>query len=158
MNNTPKRDSMPPQMPPMRPGGGPGGRPGGPMGARLHAEKPKHTKETLFRLLKYIGKSKLLVIALIVIMAVVTVSDLAGPALQGAAIDTIRVVDGRVTVDMGAMTGYLIAMAVLFAVSASMAFLQGILAAKLSQNTVYTLRNDLFKKISKYPRVILLSI
>ena len=121
------------------------------MGARVNKEKPKNIKKTLARLVKYIGKSKMLILLLIGIMVIVTVSDLAGPALQGAAIDTIRVVDGRVTVDMGAMTGYLIAMAVLFAVSASMAFLQGILAAKLSQNTVYTLRNDLFKKISKLP-------
>ena len=66
-------------MPDMR-GGGRG--PGGPMGARVNAEKPKNTWNTLMRLLKYIGKSKLLVIALVVIMAVVTLTDLAGPALQ----------------------------------------------------------------------------
>ncbi|MBR2354743.1 MAG: ABC transporter ATP-binding protein [Clostridia bacterium] len=138
-------------MPPLRPMSGPGSRPGGPMGARVNKEKPKNLKKTLMRLVKYIGKSKILILLLIGIMVIVTVSDLAGPALQGAAIDTIRIVDGRVTVNMEAMTGYLIAMAVLFAISASMAFLQGILAAKLSQNTVYTLRNDLFKKISKLP-------
>ena len=152
MNRPHDKAGAPAGMPPLRPMGGPGGgRPGGPMGARVNKEKPKNIKKTLARLVKYIGKSKMLILLLIGIMVIVTVSDLAGPALQGAAIDTIRVVDGRVTVDMGAMTGYLIAMAVLFAVSASMAFLQGILAAKLSQNTVYTLRNDLFKKISKLP-------
>ena len=78
------------QMPPLRPGGGPGGRGGGPMGARVNREKPKHARETLGKLLKYIGKSKALILLLISIMLVVTVADLAGPALQGAAIDTIR--------------------------------------------------------------------
>ena len=135
-------------MPPMRPGGG---RPGGPMGARVNKEKPKNIGKTLMRLLKYIGKSKALILLLLFIMAIVTVSDLAGPALQGAAIDTIRIVDGRLTVDMEAMVGYLSVMGVLFVISASMTLLQGFLAAKLSQNTVYVLRNDLFRKISKLP-------
>ena len=148
--NAPKRDQAPPQMPPMRRPGGPG--PGGPMGARLHAEKPKNTWQTLLRLLSYIGKSKLLVIALVVIMAVVTISDLAGPALQGAAINTISVgADGTLSVDFDAMLGYLGAMAVLFIISATLGFTQGIIAAKLSQNTVYMMRNDLFGKISRLP-------
>ena len=147
-----QRQKMPPQLEIPRPGGGPGGRPGGgPMGARVNREKPKNALHTLGRLLKYIGKNKALIILLITIMVIVTVADLAGPALQGAAIDTIRLVDGKWTVDMGAMAGYLIAMGVMFLISASMALLQGILAAKLSQNTVYSLRNDLFRKISKLP-------
>ena len=149
MNNGQRRDHTPPKMPDMR-GGGRG--PGGPMGARVNAEKPKNTWNTLMRLLKYIGKSKLLVIALVVIMAVVTLTDLAGPALQGAAINTIKVEsDGSLSVDFGAMLGYLGAMAVLFIISAFLGFMQGIIAAKLSQNTVYTMRNDLFAKISKLP-------
>ena len=131
--------------------GRPAGGNGGPMGARVNREKPKNVGKTLGRLLRYIGKSKVLIFLLIAIMLVVTVADLAGPALQGAAIDTIRVVDGRVTVDMKAMIGYLILMAVTFLVSAVMALLQGLIAAKLSQDTVYTLRNDLFRKISKLP-------
>ncbi len=138
-------------MPPMRPGGpgGPGGR--GPMGARLNKEKPKNLKKTLGRLLKYIGKSKLLIFALIGITLIVTVTDLAGPALQGAAIDTIRVVDGRITVDLEAMTGFLAAMGIMFAISATMSLFQGFVAAKLSQSTVYALRKDLFGKISRLP-------
>ena len=133
-------------MPPMRPGGG-----RGPMGARLNKEKPKNLKKTLARLLKYIGKSKLLVFALIGITLVVTVTDLAGPALQGAAIDTIRVVNGKVTVNLDAMAGYLTMMGIMFAVSATMSLFQGFIAAKLSQSTVYALRKDLFEKISRLP-------
>ncbi|MBE6546659.1 MAG: ABC transporter ATP-binding protein [Ruminococcaceae bacterium] len=135
-------------MPSVRPGGG---RPGGPMGARMNKEKPKNIGKTLARLLKYIGKSKVLILLLLGIMAIVTISDLAGPALQGAAIDTIRIVDGRLTVDREAMVRYLSVMGILFVISASMTLLQGFLAAKLSQNTVYMLRNDLFRKISKLP-------
>ena len=136
------------QMTPMhRPGGG-----GGPMGARVHKEKPKNLRRTLGRLLKYIGKSKILVIGLVVIMAVVTVTDLAGPALQGAAINTISVnPNGGLSVDLDAMIGYLSVMGVLFLISAILGFSQGLIAAKLSQNTVYMMRNDLFRKISRLP-------
>ena len=103
------------KMPDMRrPGGG-----GGPMGARVNREKPKNTLQTLGRLLKYIGKSKLLVITLVCIMAIVTVSDLAGPALQGAAINTIKVAeDGSLSVDLDMMFLCLGAMGILFLISA----------------------------------------
>ena len=147
--NDQRRGTPPPKMPEMR---RPGGGPGGPMGARVNREKPKNTLRALGRLLSYIGKSKLLVIALVVIMAVVTVSDLAGPALQGAAINTIKVEeDGSLSVELDKMIGYLCAMGVLFIISAGLGLAQGIIAAKLSQNTVYMMRNDLFKKISKLP-------
>ncbi len=135
-------------MPPLRPQSGPGS---GGRGPNIHKEKPKNTGRTLKRLLGYIGKSKLLVILLIAIMVVVTVSDLAGPALQGAAIDTIKITDGRLSVDMPSMIGYLAAIGVLTLISSAMTLFQGFIAAKLSQNTVYTLRNDLFRKISRLP-------
>ena len=133
-------------MPPLRPGG-----PGGGRGPRVNTEKPKNTGKTLKRLFGYIGKSKMLVILLVLIMVVVTVADLAGPAMQGAAIDTIRIVDGKLTVDMPTMLTCLGIMAVLFVINATMALFQGFIAAKLSQNTVYNLRNDLFRKISRLP-------
>ena len=145
MNKQPTQSAG--NMPPLRPMG----RGGGPMGARINAEKPKNTGRTLARLLKYIGKSKALVICLVLIMVVVTITDLAGPAMQGAAIDTIDMVDGKVTVDMPSMLFYLGIMGVLFVISATMSLFQGFIAAKLSQNTVYSLRNDLFRKISKLP-------
>ena len=154
MNNSPRQapNGMPPMRPGMGPGMGPGGpRGGGPLNARINKQKPKNAKKTLKRLLGYIGRSKLLVICLIGIMILVTATDLAGPAIQGAAIDTFSIVDGKVTVDMSSLVGYLIAMGVMFAVSATLSLFQGFIAAKLSQNTVYMLRNDLFKKISKLP-------
>ena len=136
-------------LPPLRPMGGPGGR--GPMNSRVNGEKPKKAKGTLLRLLKYVGKSKLLIALLIFVMVVVTVADLAGPALQGFAIDTIKVRNGSVSVDLKAMVGFLTAMGIIFIISGALTLVQGLIAARLSQNTVYSLRNDLFKKISKLP-------
>ncbi len=146
MNN---QKSNPPSMPMGRGPGG--GRPGGPMGARVNKEKPKNVKKTLGRLLKYIGKSKMLIILLVLIMVAVTICDLSGPALQGLAIDTIKITENGLSVDLGQMTFYLVTMLVIFLISGVLSLFQGVIAAKLSQNTVYTLRNDLFAKISKLP-------
>ena len=115
MNNA--KQGGAPQVPPMRGPGGRGG--GGPMGARINTEKPKDMLKTLGRLLKYIGRSRLLVITLVIIMALVTVADLAGPALQGEAINTIYIDEnGKIGVDFPKMVGFLGVMGILFVISA----------------------------------------
>ncbi len=133
------------------PGPRPGGRPGGPMGARLNAEKPKNTKRTLFRLARYIGKSGWVLVGLLAIMLVVTVVEILNPFFQQKAIDTITLVDGKLAVDLRAMVGYLAAIGGTFVFSATLSYFQGLLAAKLSQTTVFTMRNELFSKISRLP-------
>ena len=65
MNNGQRQQNAP--MPNLRPGRG--------AGPRINKEKPKNMGKTVRRLLGYIGKSKLLVIALILIMVTVTVAD-----------------------------------------------------------------------------------
>jgi len=152
---------MPPQgMPPRGavgqapagPGFGPGGRrggPGGPMGARLNKEKPKNMGKTLLRLVKVIGRSKYFLFALLLTMSAVTVLDLFGPTLQGQAIDTIKLVNGKFTVDFDGLKQILLKMIILFAFSAGFTYLQSILSAKISQDTVFAMRNDLFAKISR---------
>lgn len=135
----------PAQMPPMRPGHG------GPMGGRMNAEKPKNTKKTLGRLLKYIGANKIVLIALLLIMLMTTGADLLGPLFQQKAIDTFTVVDGKIRVDFDSLKTDLAVMAVVFAFSAALSYFSGILSAKLSQATVYTMRNDLFRKIVHLP-------
>lgn len=152
-NKTPQ--GQPPQgMPQGRPGPGfgPGGRrggPGGPMGARLNKEKPKNTGKTLLRLVKVIGRSKYFLLALLLTMSAVTVLDLFGPTLQGQAIDTIKLVDGKFVVDFDGLKQILLKMIILFAFSAGFTYLQSILSAKISQDTVFAMRNDLFAKISR---------
>ena len=124
---------------------------GGPMNARLHAEKPKNAKATIFRLLKYIGRNGKLFFLLLLFMLITTLVDLLGPMLQQKALSTFSMQGGALSVDLGALRTYLILMAAAFATSALVSYLQGIFSAKLSQATVYTMRCDLFRKISKLP-------
>ena len=145
-----------PKGPQNRPAMGPGGRghgPGGPMGARMNVQKPKHLWKTIKRLLKYIGGSRNVLMALLLVMLFVTVLELAGPALQGAAIDTITVdtVTGHISVDFPKLLTLLGCMAGIFLCTSLMTYFQGLLAARLSQNTVHTLRRDLFAKITRLP-------
>ncbi len=157
---------------------GPGGRPGfgpgsgGPMAGRMNVQKPKNMKKTLGRLLRYVGKNRALLILLLAIMLFVTLLDLLGPLLQSGAIDTfgysansgLTVRFGSYTKTVvnsaGAVTGektvhglafYLAVMAAVFIANGALTYFQGIIAAKLSQMTVYSLRRDLFAKITKLP-------
>lgn len=137
------KDQQPPRM-------GFGGRRGpAAMQARLNKEKPKNMGKTLLRLLKVIGRSKYLLFGLLLTMSAVTIMDLFGPTLQGKAIDTIHLEDGRFTVELEEMKKVLLQMLILFSVSAVFNYVQGILSAKISQDTVFAMRNDLFAKISR---------
>lgn len=140
-----KQGGMPMMGGPGRPGGGMRG----PMGARLNKEKPKNMGKTIWRLIKYIGRSVYAVIGLLLIIIAVTVADLYGPKLQGKAIDMFQLTDGKWTVDFEGLKGVLAVMCVIYLGTALLNYIQGILSAKISQMTVFTMRNDLFRKISR---------
>lgn len=166
MNNQPRSQATSAQM---MMGGR---RPGGPMAGRMAVQKPKNTGKTIMRLLRYIGKSRATLISLLVIMAVITVLELIGPLMQSNAIDTfeysaehgitVHFFDYEATVynEDGNPDGtetrhglvyFLVIMLIIFIISGTLTLFQGRIAAKLSQSTVYTMRRDLFKKISKLP-------
>ena len=147
MNQQPNKNSTPPIIP-LGPRRG-----GGPMSARANAEKPKHTKETVLRLLRYIGRSNVILVSLLIIMLLVTAAELIGPFCQAEAINTIYTNEetGRLAVDMEGLKFWLILMAVVFVFSAVISYFQGVLAAMLAQRTVRAMRNDLFRKISRLP-------
>ena len=167
--------------------GGPGG-PGNRHMSRVNHEKPRNTGATLKRVLGYIGRSRYILVALLVITLLVSCIDLLGPLLQGKAIDAIEPVyynkdtgeliynydvkdpqfDGihvtmrpHVHFKAGAFVGrdghtaglvpLLVAMGIFFLINATLNLVMHVVAAKLSQHTVYTMRNDLFRKISRLP-------
>ena len=140
------------EMPKMdfRPGGGGGGRG---MNARINGEKPKDTKKTLARLFRYIGKSRWIVVLLIAFTLFATVIDLLGPFFQQKSIDTITIDEttGKLTVDFSSLVFFISVMAVIYVISAVFSLLKGRIAARLSQNTVYVMRKELFEKISRLP-------
>ena len=123
--------------------GGPGG-PGGPHGA-VGGEKPKNMGKSLKRLLAYIGYNRYILIGLLIVMLAVTLLGLAGPALQGEAINRIAERDG------GGLVRALILLGSVYLLNSLMTWFQGLLSAKLSQVTVRNLRADLFARIEHLP-------
>lgn len=120
----------------------------GPFSGLLNREKPRDMRRTVFRLMKHIGKSRSVLISLICCTFVVTGIDVVAPMLQQKAIDTISYGNSALTVDLDKMKQYLLILLMIFLLSAAFAYCQGIFAAKLSQDTVYALRKNLFRKIS----------
>lgn len=159
MNNTPKKEE-PPRM-------GPGGpRRGGPNGAMINMEKPKDTWGTLKKLIAYIGKSKYVVLGLLAIMIITTLLNLAGPALQQRAIDSVTIYTEEeaaaliaenpeaqplLHVDFDTLRSNLTAMAIVYILISLLSYFQGIYSARLSQSTVRSLRQDLFTKLERLP-------
>lgn len=179
MNNEPKMSGgpkIPPNVPMPGTGGpgagGPGGKPGqkkemsadelrammkkngtqqrGPGGPMIR-EKPKDAKGTLMKLVKYIGKSKYLVFAVMLTTILSTLLNLAGPNLQGQAIDAITITESRLSVDFDKLVSVLMMMMLVYLASAAIQMIQGIASAKITQTTVHSMRSDLFKKISYLP-------
>lgn len=123
----------------------------GPHGARMLKEKPKNAKATIVKLVKYIGKSKYLVMLIMLTTIISTLLNLAGPSLQGKAIDSITIGEGRVSVDFDTLVETLVLMGIVYICSALIQLAQGFASSKISQTTVYTMRQDLFRKITYLP-------
>ena len=131
-------------MMPMRHGKG---GPGGPM----VREKPKNMKTTLFKLFGYIGKSKYNLILLLFLVVAIAFLNLLGPKLQADAIRAITIDDNQLHVDFDSLYTTVILMALTYIGASFLTYLQGVTSAKLSQNTVSSMRSDLFAKIAYLP-------
>jgi ATP-binding cassette subfamily B protein len=123
----------------------------GMMAALAIQEKPKNLKTTINRLFRHVRKSRKLFFGLMACALIVTAADVSGPFFQQRAIDAISVHNGALAVDFNKMSMYLIVLLCIFACSSVLVYVQGVLAAKLSQATIYSLRQELFRKICKLP-------
>lgn len=125
--------------------------PGGPNAGRINAERPKDARNTLKKLIIYIGRSKYLFFGLLGIMITITLLGLAAPLVQQKAIDFIRIDENGVNVDFGGMGKALIVLAVVYVLSSVFTYMQAIFSAKLSQSTVRIMRQDLFESLVRLP-------
>ncbi len=143
-------------------------------GRGMPIEKPKNAKETLRKLVKYISYKKKLFISLMIIMFFVTILNLLSPVLQSSAIDAItpigsdgakvgllqqivsKIINEDYILTSGKMNHhffipFLIMLGICYLFSAALSYFQQRIAAKLSQETVRKMRNDLFQKFAKLP-------
>lgn len=132
-----------------KPQGVPMGR--GPIRGAMIVEKPKNGKQTFKKLLKYIGSSKKVFIILLVLTFLVSILSLIGPSLQGDAMGSITITKDNPEVNWESLLLLLIAMAIVYTLQAAFTYFQSLFSAKLSQEMIVKLRNDLFGHISKLP-------
>lgn len=132
--------------------GGPGGGPRN-MSARINREKPKNAKGTILKLIRYIGRSKYLILLLMLVVIGSTLLSLAGPALQGEAINAITIDPAlnKLSVDFDALVKILMVMGIVYIGTSLLQLFQGLLSAHISQTTVYSMRKELFRKITHLP-------
>ena len=140
-----KKDSRP-QQGPGRPGGGPGRGPGG---RNLFVEKPKDFKGTIKKLFKYIKYKKGLFITLMVVMFLTTITGLLSPIIQKEVIDSLD----KTNIDFGwdRALQYLMYLIIVYVITVVLSYFQQLISARLSQEIVKKIRNDLFSKFVKLP-------
>lgn len=144
--------------------GGPGGGPKGPGPGgrgRVPGGKPRNTKQTLRRLLKYLEKDKLKLIFVFVCVLLTTLSTLLGSYLLRPIINNLSVnfTAYSQAADKAAvwgnavrilMTG-LLSMAGVYAVGVISSYLQQRIMIGISQSALQTIRDDLFAKVQRLP-------
>ena len=114
-------------------------------GPQMIVEKPKHMKETLKRLLGYIGKNRRNFFTLLVVTLLITATNLIAPSLQQKAIDSI---EGNLPQKLLMMLLFLL---LFYIMNAAFTYLQGIFSARLAQGTVRSMRKDLFAHLVYLP-------
>ena len=123
----------------------------GPGAGRMIREKPKNFGQTVLKLIRYIGRSRYLVLLIMLTTVLTSVLNSLGPRLQGKAINAMTLTDGHLDVDFDALVRTLVLMGVVYLASTLMQLFQGFASTKISQTTVYALRQDLFRKIFRSP-------
>ena len=111
--------------------------------------KPKDSKKVLKRLWKYIYNYKWLLLFAILLSTGGNLLSLIGPKLSGNAIDAIGTKAGGV--DFPKVFYYCLLMVFFYAVSGICAYILSRVMIKISQNTIFCMRKDVFEKLVSLP-------
>ncbi|WP_368490645.1 ABC transporter ATP-binding protein [Clostridium sp. BJN0013] len=112
-------------------------------------EKPKNFKKTLFRLWKYFGSERRLLVIIFTSVIIDSIIGLLGPYLIGKSIDAMSELKGKVDFDI--LSVVVILLLFTYILDGILTFLQGWLMAGTAQKIVMNLRKSLFDKLQKLP-------
>ena len=128
---------------PMRKGPGPGG----PHLAAMMAHcKPENTKETILRLCRYLTKFWPIIVVAVICNLITTVGTVFATRLIGVAID-----EHIAVFNFDGLFKICITLLVFYVTSSLATWLQSYLMLKVGQETVATLRNEIFEKFQRLP-------
>ncbi len=116
-------------------------------------EKPKNTKGTLLRILRYLAQYKWFVLLFLILAVVSNVGNLLGPRFAGQAIGVAE--DGYKRgvgmVDMDRVLHYTILMLTAYVGSNILGFLVSIGMTRVGKRVAENLRSDVFEKLMRLP-------
>ncbi len=119
---------------------------GPPHAAMMLHSKPSKTKETILRLCKYLLRYWILILISLICILVTTVGTVFATRLIGVAIDEYIAV-----LDFDGLFRICITLLVFYVISSLATWLQSLLMLKVGQETVRTLRNEIFHKFQHLP-------
>jgi ATP-binding cassette subfamily B protein len=128
----------------------------GPGAAIAPGEKPKNGRESLHRLVKYMGKLRIVVAIVMIFAAGGTVFQVAGPKVMGKATTELanglmRKINGTGGIDYDRIGKILILTLTLYAAGALLNFFQHWIMAGVTQKLSYRMRRDISEKINRMP-------
>ena len=119
-------------------------------------EKAKDFKGSISRLIQYIGRYKIAILAVMIMAAASTVFTVIGPKVLGKATTGLseglmKKITGTGGIDFSYIGRILIIVLCLYACSAIFSFIQGWIMTGVSQKVCYRLRKEISEKINRMP-------
>lgn len=112
-------------------------------------KRPKNTRGTLFRLLKYLGRYRLVIAAVVLLSILANALALLGPTLAGSAINEAAAGMGKV--DLNRVGYFASRMLLVYLVSSLLTIAINVIMMYVSKWVAANLRSDIFEKLMRIP-------
>ncbi len=134
----------------------PRGSMGGPGRGMIPGEKSKDFKNSIEKLVRYLGRYWYAIVAVMIFAAVSTVFSVAGPKVMARATNALVEGLGKKIAGTGSIDFTYIAKVLLFTLglyicSAVFSFIQGMIMTGITQKTCYRMRKEISEKINRMP-------
>ncbi len=134
----------------------PHGSMGGPGRGMIPGEKSKDFKNSIEKLVRYLGRYWYAIVAVMIFAAVSTVFSVAGPKVMARATNALVEGLGKKIAGTGSIDFTYIAKVLLFTLglyicSAVFSFIQGMIMTGITQKTCYRMRKEISEKINRMP-------
>ena len=126
------------------------------MPKKPNTEKPKNFKGAVGKLVRYLGRYKFAILAVMIFATISTVFSVIGPKVMGKATDALaeglgNKIAGTGSIDFTYIGKILLFTLGLYICSAVFSFAQGMIMTGITQKTCYRMRQDISKKINRMP-------
>lgn len=129
---------------------------GGPGRGMMPGEKPKDFKNSIEKLVRYLGRYWYAIVAVMIFAAVSTVFSVAGPKVMARATNALveglgKKIAGTGSIDFTYIAKVLLFTLSLYICSAVFSFIQGMIMTGITQKTCYRMRKEISEKINRMP-------